>query len=149
MKNWLIGKDPDAGKDWSKRRKGWQRKRWLNSITDPMDVNLSKLWETVKEREFWRAAIHGVAKSRTQLSSWTTAMTIRGWGWTVSRGQAIIPTPGDLVGLSGAPVRMTNGGVMWLCMSTWEMGTVLPYAVVIGILWGEGKGVGKEGVKKT
>ena len=52
--------------------------RLLNSITDAMDMNLSKLWETVKDREFWRAAVHGVAKSQTRLSNRKTATTIRG-----------------------------------------------------------------------
>ena len=112
-KSQLIGKDPDAGENWRPKKKGQQKKRWLDSITNSIDLNLRKLQEIVKARGSWCAEVHEVTKSWIQLESEVKSLSrfqLFATAWTVAYQASLslgfskqeywsglqFPSPGDL-----------------------------------------------------
>ena len=95
------------------RRRGWQRMRWLDGITYSMNMSLSKLQEIVEDNDVWHAAIYGVSKSSTWLSSWTTTTTtiLQDWRWIQN-----LPN-----GFPGIPNRYSNIPIGKVCNNRWEL----------------------------
>ena len=97
VKSWLTGNTLMLEKTEGEGRGGWQRMRWLDSITDSMNMNLGKLQEIVKDRGAWHAVVHGVAMSQTQLSKWMTTNNSPWWDGSSAASQS----PGPRLFLSG------------------------------------------------
>ena len=129
----LLEKTLMLGRMEGKRRRGQQRMRWLDSITDSIDMNLSKLREIVEDRGAWHAVVHLVSKSWTRLSDWTTPQQHLEWAKFDNRGEPIECGHGAVSFVSGRILRRALTGSTWP-QRTLVMPRGVPQAVSIRVM---------------